>query len=211
LYLVHTRLLCWIGSPNANIAGYSGGGRFRLWSQPRQRRKRCTWNNQTECLAKNSRFVRFFDFKLERFERIAPEAVEPLAQFVQALSPHGVNPAHDLASLRDKPGVFEHLEMLRHRRPRHRQPRRRCIHRPRPGAPCEPCPPGTEFLDAETGPSKSPPETTHARRDQKDPKPLTQIPAQTAYLNSIGKYPVRRDLDSRYRTGCPPRSHRTRL
>jgi len=41
----------------------------------------------------------------------------------------------------------------------------------------EPCPPGTEFLDAETGPPKSAPETTYARRDQKDPKPVAQIPA----------------------------------
>ena len=32
-----------------------------------------------------------------------------------------------------------------------------------------------------------------ARRDQKDPKPLTQIPAQTAYLNLTEKHPVRQD------------------
>src|SRR6185369_9999277 len=50
-----------------------------------------------------------------------------------------------------------------------------------------------EFLDAETGPPKSPPETTDARRDQKDPKPVAQTPAQTAYLNLTGNYPVRRD------------------
>jgi len=54
-------------------------------------------------------------------------------------------------------------------------------------------PSGTEFLDAETGPPKSPPETTDARRDQKDPKPVAQTPAQTAYLNLTGNYPVRRD------------------
>ena len=30
----------------------------------------------------------------------------------------------------------------------------------------EPCPPGTEFLDAETGPPKSPPETTKQTVDQ---------------------------------------------
>ena len=51
------------------------------------------------------------------------------------------------------------------------------------------CPPGTEFLDAETGHPKSPPETTCARRDQKELKPVAQIPAQTAYLNSTGNYP----------------------
>src|SRR6516164_11442400 len=53
-----------------------------------------------------SRSVGFFRFQLERLQRIAPETVEPLAQFVQALSPHGVNPAHALAPLRDEPGVF---------------------------------------------------------------------------------------------------------
>jgi len=57
----------------------------------------------------------------------------------------------------------------------------------------EPCPPGTGVLDAETGPQNSRPETKVARRDQKDPKPVAQIPAQTAYLNLAGKYPVRRD------------------
>jgi hypothetical protein len=41
----------------------------------------------------------------------------------------------------------------------------------------EPCPPGTGFLDAETGPQNSGPETMDARRDQKDPKPVAQIPA----------------------------------
>jgi hypothetical protein len=51
------------------------------------------------------------------------------------------------------------------------------------------CPPGTEFLDAETGHPKSPPETTCVRRDQKELKPGAQIPAQTAYLNSTGNYP----------------------
>src|SRR5215475_3996875 len=57
----------------------------------------------------------------------------------------------------------------------------------------EPCPLGTEFLDAETRPPKSPQETTYARRDQKDRKPVAQIPAQTAYLNLTGKYTVRKD------------------
>jgi hypothetical protein len=46
---------------------------------------------------------------------------------------------------------------------------------------------------AETGPPKSTPKTTYARRDQKDPKPAAQISAQTAHLNSTEKYPVRWD------------------
>ena len=58
-----------------------------------------------------------------------------------------------------------------------------------------PCAPGTGFLDAETGPPKSPPETTGARRDQKKPKLIAQIPAQTAYLNSTGNYPGSEGLD----------------
>jgi hypothetical protein len=57
----------------------------------------------------------------------------------------------------------------------------------------ESCPPGTGFLDAETGPPKSTPETTYTRRDQKDPKPGAQTPAQTAYLNLSEKYPVQKD------------------
>ena len=44
-------------------------------------------------------------------------------------------------------------------------------------------------MGAETGPSKSPPETTYACRDQWDPRPEAQIPAETAYLNLTGKYP----------------------
>ena len=37
--------------------------------------------------------------------------------------------------------------------------------------PAVPCPPGTEFLDAETEPPKSPPETTNTGRDQNVPVP----------------------------------------
>jgi hypothetical protein len=48
-------------------------------------------------------------------------------------------------------------------------------------------------LDAETGPLKSPPETTVARRDPKGPEPIAEIPAQAAYLNLTEKYAVRRD------------------
>jgi hypothetical protein len=53
--------------------------------------------------------------------------------------------------------------------------------------------PGTGFLDTETGPQKSPPETTCARRDQEAPESGPQMQAQTAYLNLTGKYPVQRD------------------
>jgi hypothetical protein len=42
-------------------------------------------------------------------------------------------------------------------------------------------------------PPNSTPVTTYACRDQKNPKPAAQIPAQTAYLNLADKYPVRRD------------------
>jgi hypothetical protein len=45
----------------------------------------------------------------------------------------------------------------------------------------EPGPPGTGFLDAEAGHPKSPPETTCARRDQEDPKPVAQIPAHREF------------------------------
>jgi hypothetical protein len=48
-------------------------------------------------------------------------------------------------------------------------------------------------LDAETGPPKSPPETTDVPRDQKGPEPIAEIPAQTAYLSLMGKYAVRQD------------------
>jgi hypothetical protein len=64
-------------------------------------------------------------------------------------------------------------------------------------------------LDAETRPPKSPPETTYARRDQKDPKPVAQIPAQTAYLNLTGKHPVRGDWVVGL-TGIEPVTHRFR-
>jgi hypothetical protein len=57
----------------------------------------------------------------------------------------------------------------------------------------KPCPPGTEFLDAETGPPKSPPETTLDSRDPKHPKPVAQIRAETAHLTSMRNYPVQED------------------
>jgi hypothetical protein len=57
----------------------------------------------------------------------------------------------------------------------------------------EPSPPGTGFLAAETGPPKSPPETTDFPRDQKGPEPMAEIPAQTAYLDLVENYRVWKD------------------
>src|SRR6266436_6134725 len=49
-------------------------------------------------------------------------------------------------------------------------------------------PPGTEFLDAETGRKKSPPETANAHRDQEPGMRPAKIPAETAYfrLTTVG-------------------------
>src|SRR5215467_162825 len=100
-------------------------------------------------------------------------------------------------------------------------PKRRCQRRrglafvrQKSGVSAEPCPPGTEFLDAETGPPKSPPETTYARRDQKDPKPVAQIPAQNGLSEPDWKLPGSKGLDGgdrMNRTACPPPSYRTSL
>jgi hypothetical protein len=57
----------------------------------------------------------------------------------------------------------------------------------------EPSPPGTGFLDAETVAAESPPKTRDARRDQKGPEPMAEIPVQTACLNLTGNYPVWED------------------
>jgi hypothetical protein len=54
-------------------------------------------------------------------------------------------------------------------------------------------PPGTGFLDAETGPPKSPPKTRDARRDQKGPEPIAEMPAQKAYSDLTRNYAVRED------------------
>jgi hypothetical protein len=55
-------------------------------------------------------------------------------------------------------------------------------------------PPGTGFLDAETGLLKSPPETTDARRDVagdgKSRKITAKIPAETAHFDSALKSAV---------------------
>jgi len=48
-------------------------------------------------------------------------------------------------------------------------------------------------LNAETGPRKSPPETTCPLRDQEGPESIAEIPAQKAYLNLTGNYPIPKD------------------
>jgi len=64
-------------------------------------------------------------------------------------------------------------------------------------------------LNAETGPRKSPPETTCPLRDQEGPESIAEIPAQKAYLNLTGNYPIPKDcvVETRWiETGCPPLS-----
>ena len=51
----------------------------------------------------------------------------------------------------------------------------------------EPCPPGTEFLDAETGPSKSPPETTYAPQRPKGPETGSADPGTNGLSELDGK------------------------
>jgi hypothetical protein len=52
-------------------------------------------------------------------------------------------------------------------------------------------PPGTEFLDAETGRQKSPLKCANARRDQNPGSELPEIPAETPNLASYQKCAVR--------------------
>jgi hypothetical protein len=51
-------------------------------------------------------------------------------------------------------------------------------------------PPGTEFLDAETGRQKSPPKCVNARRDQNPGCEWPEIPAERPYLASYRKRAV---------------------
>src|SRR6267154_6860460 len=51
-------------------------------------------------------------------------------------------------------------------------------------------PPGTEFLDAETGRQKSPPNYANARRDPNPGNQWPKIPAETPYLASHRKRAV---------------------
>src|SRR5258705_10077262 len=54
-------------------------------------------------------------------------------------------------------------------------------------------PPGTEFLDAETGRQKSPPKCVNARRDQNPGCEWPEIPAERPYLASYRKRVVCKD------------------
>jgi hypothetical protein len=53
--------------------------------------------------------------------------------------------------------------------------------------------PGTGFLDAETGPSKSAPETTDVPQRPKGAGTDSGNPGTNAYLSLMGKYAVRQD------------------
>src|SRR6266404_7731577 len=54
-------------------------------------------------------------------------------------------------------------------------------------------PPGTEFLDAETGRQKSPPKWVSAHRDKNPGNEWSEIPAETHYLASCRKRVVFKD------------------
>jgi hypothetical protein len=74
------------------------------------------------------------------------------------------------------------------------------------GTSAEPRPPGTELLDAETEPPNRRQRQQTSAETKRDQEPVAEIPAQTAYLNLTGKYPVRKDLDggrTRARTWDP--------
>jgi hypothetical protein len=59
----------------------------------------------------------------------------------------------------------------------------------------EPGPPGTGFLDSETGPPKSPPETRDARRDQNEPGSDSGNPRTNGLSGPNGKLPGSEGLD----------------
>src|SRR6266404_3249632 len=54
-------------------------------------------------------------------------------------------------------------------------------------------PPGTEFLDAETGPQISPPKWVSAHRDKNPGNEWSEIPAETPYLALCRKHAVCKD------------------
>ena len=54
-------------------------------------------------------------------------------------------------------------------------------------------PPGTEFLDAETGPQISPPKWVSAHRDKNPGNEWSEIPAETPYLAPCRKHAVCKD------------------
>src|SRR4029077_16547001 len=58
------------------------------------------------------------------------------------------------------------------------------------GLRAQPRPPGTEFLDAETGRQKPPPKCANAHRDQNPGLESPEMPAETPYLTSCWKRAV---------------------
>src|SRR6478672_7891058 len=64
-------------------------------------------------------------------------------------------------------------------------------------------PPGTEFLDAETGRQKPPPKCANVGRDQSPGIEWPKIPAETPYLASWRKRAVCGDCRTRARTWDP--------
>jgi hypothetical protein len=73
---------------------------------------------------------------------------------------------------------------------------------------------GTEFLDAETRGQNRAERPQSVSRDGKSGTIPTKIPTETAYSEAALGFAVWVGLgggDSRYRTGCPPPSHRTSL
>ena len=71
---------------------------------------------------------------LEAGQRVVPEAVEPITQFTQALGVDAIDPRRPVRLVRHQSRLFQHLQMLRHRRPADRQRRRDLTHASRPGA-----------------------------------------------------------------------------
>src|SRR5260370_20062649 len=58
---------------------------------------------------------------------------------------------------------------------------------------CRTRPPGTEFLDAETGPQISPPKWVSAHRDKNPGNEWSEIPAETPYFAPCRKHAVCKD------------------
>jgi hypothetical protein len=72
-------------------------------------------------------------------------------------------------------------------------------------------PPGTEFLDAETGRQKSPLKRANAHRDQNPRGEWPEIPAETPYLASYQKSAVCEDWMVVCAVICEPVSTRNSL
>ena len=68
-------------------------------------------------------------------------------------------------------------------------------------------PPGTEFLDSETGPQISPPKWVSAHRDKNPGNEWSEIPAETPYLALCRKRVVCKDWMVVHAVICEPVSH----